>query len=194
MIVHIQFGGDGGEIEVSLPVRFQGSHVAPVRLGVRIRLHARVRERMGKGLTSFRHFRDNILTEIVIRGFILVILFKQLKEILCVEDIDPHAGQRLGVIPWHGRRIGWLLNEIDYFFVFIYRHHAERRGFCFWYRQAGDGTACAFLNVVDQHARVVLLIDVIAREDDNILRVVAANDVEVLGDRIRRAAIPVFTV
>ncbi|MNE13783.1 hypothetical protein D3C80_1066310 [compost metagenome] len=34
----------------------------------------------------------------------------------------------------------------------------------------------------------------VAREDNDVFRAVATNDVEVLRDRIRRAAIPVFTV
>lgn len=48
--------------------------------------------------------------------------------------------------------------------------------------------------MVDQHARVILLINMIAREDHHVLRFVAADDVQVLRHCVRRAAIPVFAV
>lgn len=49
-------------------------------------------------------------------------------------------------------------------------------------------------DVVDQHARIVLFVDMIAREDHHIFRFIASNDVRVLGDRICRTAIPIFTL
>ncbi len=48
--------------------------------------------------------------------------------------------------------------------------------------------------MVDQHARVVLLINMVAREDHHILGLIAADDIQVLRHRVRRAAIPVFAV
>ncbi|MNI47098.1 hypothetical protein D3C73_1015970 [compost metagenome] len=48
--------------------------------------------------------------------------------------------------------------------------------------------------MVDQHARIVLFVDMIAREDHHIFRFIASNDVQVLGDRICRTAIPIFTL
>ena len=48
--------------------------------------------------------------------------------------------------------------------------------------------------MVDKHPRVVLFVDMVAGEDDDILRLVATNDVEVLRHRVRGAAIPVFSL
>lgn len=39
-----------------------------------------------------------------------------------------------------------------------------------------------------------MLVNVVPGEDHNVFRVIATNDVEVLGDRIRRSAIPVLAV
>ncbi len=48
-----------------------------------------------------------------------------------------------------------------------------------------------FFDMVDQHARVVLLINMVAREDHHVLGV-AADDIQVLRHRIRRAAYQFF--
>ncbi|MNZ94834.1 hypothetical protein D3C78_1139510 [compost metagenome] len=46
--------------------------------------------------------------------------------------------------------------------------------------------------MIDQHARVIHLVDMIARQDHHIFGVVTANDVQVLVHRIRRALVPVL--
>ncbi len=72
-------------------------------------------------------------------------------------------------------------------------HHAKRGCFRNRHRQARHGAARPF-DVVDQHVGVILLVDVVPGEDNDVFRVVAANDVEVLGHGIRRAAVPVLPV
>ena len=52
----------------------------------------------------------------------------------------------------------------------------------------------ALFDVIDQHARAVLFVNMIAGEDHHIFRFVATNDIEVLRHRISRAAIPVFAM
>ena len=47
-------------------------------------------------------------------------------------------------------------------------------------------------DVIDKHTRVVLLVDMVARQDHHVFRFITADNVEVLGDRICGAAIPVF--
>lgn len=73
-------------------------------------------------------------------------------------------------------------------------HHAKRGCLRNRHRQTRHGAARPFFDVVDQHVGVILLVDVVTGEDNDVFRVVAANDVEVLGHGIRRAAVPVLPV
>ena len=73
-------------------------------------------------------------------------------------------------------------------------HDAKRRRFSNGHRQTRHGAARPFFDVVDKHVGVILLVNVVPGEDHNVFRVIATNDVEVLGDRIRCPAIPVLAV
>ena len=194
LVVHIQLRRHGRQIEVGFPVRFQGSHIAPVRLRIRVGLHAGQWEGMCIGHASFGDFRDDVFTEVVAGAFVFVVFFEQLIKIICIKDIDPHAGEGFGVIARHGWRVRRFFNEVDNLVVRIHVHHAKRRRLGNGHRQTRHGAARPFFDVVDQHVRVILLVDVVTREDHDVFRAVAANNVEVLGHRIRRAAVPVFPV
>ncbi|MNU88999.1 hypothetical protein D3C71_788290 [compost metagenome] len=143
---------------------------------------------------SFGDFRDDIFAEIVARIFVLVVLFQQLIKVFGIKDIDAHTGEGFGGIRRHGRRIGRFFNEVDNLVVFVHVHHAKRRRFSNGHRQTRHGATRPFFDVIDEHVRVVLLIDMVAREDNDVFRTVAANDIEVLRHRIGRAAIPVLTM
>jgi hypothetical protein len=51
-------------------------------------------------------------------------------------------------------------------------------------------TSAPEVDVVSDHAFVIHLVDVIARKDQDVVHVVAVDDVDVLGHRVGRAAIP----
>ena len=48
--------------------------------------------------------------------------------------------------------------------------------------------------MIEQHARVILLVDVVASQDHHVLRAVATDDVEVLVYGVGRAAVPVLFI
>ena len=56
--------------------------------------------------------------------------------------------------------------------------------------EAADGHVGVLLHVLHEHGLVVHLVDVIARQDDDVFRRVALDDVDVLIDRVRGPGIP----
>src|SRR4029079_3661461 len=66
--------------------------------------------------------------------------------------------------------------------VRLFRRHLDHRQ-----RRAG-----AAIEMEAQHARVVHLVDVIARQHDQVPRLLALDGIEVLEDRVRRALVPVL--
>jgi hypothetical protein len=73
-------------------------------------------------------------------------------------------------------------------------HHAELPGFGERHVDAGDGHVGLVLGVEGQHAAVIHLVDVVAGDDQNVLRVVAAKEVHVLEDRVGGALVPLVFV
>ena len=143
---------------------------------------------------SFGDLRNDVFAEVVAGVFIVIIFRQQLIKIIGIKDIDTHAGQRFAGIARHGGRYGRLFDKLNDLVALINRHHAESGCLFDGHRHTGHGAACPFFDVIDKHARVVLLIDMIAGEDHHVLRLVAANNIEVLGHRIRGTAVPVFTM
>ena len=145
------------------------------------------------GHASFGNFRNDVFTEVVAGVFVFVVFFQQLIKVICIKDIDPHAGERFGVISRHG----WWVGRFSTKSIIL-----SSASTCITPNAVASATGTgrhatvqrAFLDVVDEHVGVVLLVDVIPGEDHDVLRVVAANDIEVLGHRISGAAVPVFTV
>lgn len=70
-------------------------------------------------------------------------------------------------------------------------HHAEGHRLHTRHLDTADRAVRAALRVVGDHARVVHLVDVVARQHHHVFRPDRADDVEVLEHRVRGAAIPV---
>ena len=54
----------------------------------------------------------------------------------------------------------------------------------------GDGAVCALFDVGAQHLAVIHLIDMVAREDQHVIRIVHLDEVQVLIDGVRGAFVP----
>ena len=85
-----------------------------------------------------------------------------------------------------------LLEETDEPILFVHLHHAEAARFFGRNLDHADRRGGAALAVEREHARVVHLVDVVAREHEQVARVLADDRVEILKHRVRRAEIPVF--
>ena len=75
----------------------------------------------------------------------------------------------------------------------IHRHHAERSCLFETDRQTGDGQLGSGVVVVLQHRGIVHSVDVISRENQRILGAASLQQVEVLVDGVRSAAVPRFS-
>ena len=88
-------------------------------------------------------------------------------------------------------RIGRLLDEMDDAAALVHVHHAESGGVGAQHLDASDRHVGAGVDMLCQHDSVVHLVDVVAGQDDDVAHPVAFDDVDVLGDGIGGAEIPV---
>ena len=134
--------------------------------------------------------RDQILAEIMARIPLGGVAPQFIEQEFGLEHVDAHAGERhVGAIR-HAGGIGGLLQERDQPVLFVDMHHAEAGRLHARHLDAADGNVRAALDVELQHVLVVHLVDVIAGQDDDVLRLVGLDDVDVLIDRIRGAGVP----
>ena len=140
------------------------------------------------------HFRNDVLAEIVLRCLVAHVLVEQVEQERRVEHVDAHAGERDVGFARHRRRIGGLLDEFEDLVRPIDCHDAERDRLQPRHLDARDGALRAALDVRLEHQRIVLLVDVVARQHDDVRRMMVADDVDVLVDRVRGATIPVLLV
>ncbi len=190
LIVDVELGGNGGEIHVGLPERIHRAHVAPVGALLRAAADAGHAERVGVGGALLHHPRDHVHAEIVVGGRVGEILFQQLVEVVGLEDVDPHGGQRGVGLARHSGWIGGFFDEGVDLAIPVHRHHPE--GACLIPRHLDTGhrDPGPHVDVIEQHGGVIHLVDVIPRQHHHIPGAVIANDVQVLVDRIGGAAIP----
>ncbi|MNT22280.1 hypothetical protein D3C72_1576590 [compost metagenome] len=145
---------------------------------------------MGIGGALLDHPRDHVHAKVVVGLLVGKILLQQLIEVVGVEDVDPHGGQRCVGFARHGGRVGGLLDEGVDLAALIHRHHAKGAGLLARHLDAGHRHPAAQVDVIEQHGGVIHLVDVIPRQHHHVFGAVLANDVHVLVDRIGGAAIP----
>ena len=118
------------------------------------------------------------------RRLILRIVFEVLLEEALVEDVDAHRSEV-------GFRFRRLLLEFFDAARLVRIHDAEARSFFPRHLDDADGRIRFVLLVRFEHPRIIHRVDVVARKNQHILRICEVNEVQVLIDGIRRAAIPI---
>ena len=106
------------------------------------------------------------------------------------EDIDAHRGQGHIGLARHRRRILRLFEEGQDLVRLVDVHHAEAGGFHAWHFEASHRHFGLRVDVLLQHLLVVHLVDVVARQDDHVVRRIGLDDVDVLIHRVSGAEIP----
>ncbi len=194
LVIDVELGHHGGKVHVRLPERIQGPHVAPVGFLPLLGPDTGHVERVGKGLALSHDARDHVHAEVVLGLLVVDILFQQLVEVLRLEDVDAHGGQRAILAARHGGRIGRFLHEGADLALLVDVHDAEGRCLAAWYLDTGHRHLGAEAHVIEQHGGVVHLVDVIPCQHHDVLGTVVTDDVDVLVDGICGAAIPVHLV
>ena len=145
---------------------------------------------MGDRLAVLHDRRDQILAEIVGGVRVGGVLAQEVEQEFGVEHVDAHRGERHVGLAGHRRRILGLFEEVDDPVGLVDVHHAEARRLLARDFEAADGDVRAALDVLGEHLLVVHLVDVVARQNDDVARRVVLDDVDVLIDRIRRTEVP----
>ena len=103
------------------------------------------------------------------------------------EDIDAHRRQRRVRRPGHRRGLLRLLLEPDDALAFVDADDAEARRVGDRHLDGREGGVGVLLLMEPQHLRVVHLVHVVARQDDDVARGLAGDRIEVLIHGVRGA-------
>ena len=163
----------GEHVHICVPQARYRADIAPVSVeAVRPELFSRA-----------EHVGDNILAE-VLAGVRVILIRDQIRpELLPVEYIYAHGSKvALGLL--------WLLFKLGDISVLADAHYAKSRGFLHADLLHGDRARSAMLKMLTEHVGIVHLVDMVAREDEHIIRLKALYKPNVLIDRVRRAGKP----
>ena len=162
------------EVHLRLPVDLDRPDVRPVALE-------------GKGEdpeAGLHHPRDDVLAEVV-RGVAPARVVRQdLGERPAREDVDPHRGER-------ARRLGRLLDELRDAVLLVRREDSHAGRLVARHVQRRDRQVGLLGDVKVGERGVVHLVDVVAREDEDEVRLAALDEGQVLRDRVGGALVPV---
>ena len=177
-IVEIQLRQVLEQVHVAIVVRLDRPDVAPVAVE---------RESVDLHRAVLDHRRDDVTAEIV-RGIVPLRVGDELvDERLPVEDVNAHRDQV-------GLRAVRLLLELDDAILVILGQHAVAVRFRHRHFIQRHRDVCAVRQMVGDQLVVVHLVDVVARQDQHELRPRLLDEVDVLGDGVGGAAIPVRAV
>ena len=186
-IVEVELGVDLAEIHVGVEIGVERADVAPVLR----RLLVLVVEPVGVDRCLVDQRRDDVLAEVVV-GRLVGVGLEGADQHVGVEDVDTHRGEReIGRARDRARLLRLLLEPGDPL-GFVDRDDAEAAGVGDRHLDGRERDRGLALLVEPQHARVVHLVDVIAREHDQVPRVLAHDRIQVLVDRVRGPLVPVL--
>ncbi len=159
------------QIHAGLEVALDGSDVQPIATIA-----------VGHDALALDHRRDDMVTKIQV-GALIVHLLQDVDERRATEDVHTHRREiALGVLR--------LLLEFDDASAVVRGQDAEVLGLVPRDFDDADRGVRVGLGVTPNQPLVVHLVDVIAAEDQRMRGARLAQDVEVLDQRVRRAAVP----
>ena len=151
----------GQQIHVRFPVGLHGPHIHPVTI-----------ERIRVDFVRAHHFGNDVLAKVMRRFGISGVVTQHLAEHFGIEDVDTH---RTEVAPGQRR----LLFKTDDAAVLVGLHDAKARRFIRRHFQRPNRHIGALLLMEGDHIVVVHLVDMIAAEDDDVVRLVMAEEIEI---------------
>src|SRR6266851_3648472 len=188
-VVQVENGRDADEIHVRFVVGVEGADVAPVEsvLGVF------VDEVIGKDAVLGNDARENVLAKVVAGLGILGVREEDGDQQMGIEDVDSHGGIAVASVVRRLLGKGGFFLEAHDAPVLVGLNYAELlRGQGCGYFDRRDGDVGAGVAVLLEHAAVIHFVDVIAGEDKDEFRALAADGVDVLVDSVGGALIPLL--
>ena len=119
--------------------------------------------------------------------------FQSFQQKFPVEYVDSHRSHGSIRIARHGLRIDRFFIETGDAMFAIDGHHPKAGGFMQGHLDHTDGYICLFLGVKSDHRAVVHFIDMVAGQDQHMLRLMLSHQIQILEYRIGCALVPVFT-
>src|SRR5229473_4655100 len=188
-VVEVENGRHADKIHVGLVVGVERANIAPVESVLRVFID----EVVSKDAVLRNDARKNVLAKIVVRLGILGVREKNGDQQLSIENVDAHRGITVARVMRRLFGDGGLFLEADDAPVLVRLNDAELLGgLGGGYFDGTDGHVGAGVAVLLQHAAVIHFVDVIAGEDEDEFRALAADGVDVLVDGVGGALIPLL--
>src|SRR6267143_321710 len=189
LVIKIEDRRDADEVHVGFVIGVQGADVAPVE-GV---LGVFIDEVVGKDAVLRNDARKNVFAKIVAGLGILGVREEDGNQQVRIEDVNSHRSIAVARVVRRLFRDGRLFLETDDAPILVGLNHTELLGSLGgWYFDGRDGDLGAGVAVLLEHAAVVHLVDVIAGEDEDEFRALAADGVDILVDGVGGALIPLL--
>src|SRR5712691_1585824 len=189
LVIKIEDWRDADEVHVGFVIGVESADVAPVE-GV---LGVFIDEVVGKDAVLRNDARKNVLAKIVAGLGILGVREKNGNQQVGIEDVNSHRSIAVARVVRRLFRDSRLFLEADDAPILVGLNHTELfRGLGGGYFDGCDGDLGAGVAVLLEHAAVVHLVDVIAGEDEDEFRALAADGVDVLVDVVGGALIPLL--
>ena len=173
--IKIKFRYQINQFHVGFPIRAKSPHILPIAIKFVGKQPAVILETVG----------NNMLSKVTVA---LVFQFKQrIPKHLPGKDINSHGSQ---IAP----RILWFFLKLCNFLVLICNHDTKPACFLNGYRHRCN-CDIRFIRLMEiQHHLIIHLINVVAGQNQNILRIIAFHITEILVNGIRRSRIPLAVV
>src|SRR5467141_2384415 len=189
LVIKIEDRRDADEVHVGFVIGVEGADVAPVE-GV---LGVFIDEVVGKDAVLRNASRKNVFAKIVAGLGILGVREEDGNQQVSIEDVNSHRSIAVARVVRRLFRDGRLFLETDDAPILVGLNHTELLGSLGgWYFDGRDGDLGAGVAVLLEHAAVVHLVDVIAGEDEDKFRSLAADGVDILVDGVGGALIPLL--
>src|SRR5688572_9232961 len=187
-VVQIELRVDLAEIHAGVEIGVEGADVAPVFR----RLLVLVVETVGKDRPLLNERGQDVPAEVVLAVGARRVFLQGAHQHVGLEDVDTHRGKSNVARAGRQARVRRLFLEFDYELRGVDGDDAEAArvaGGCFDCRNRG---VAVFLEMVAKHLRVIHLVDVVARQHDDVARHLARNRIEILVYGVGRAEVPML--
>src|ERR1700691_5496827 len=189
LVVEVEDRRNGNQVHVGFVVGLDGADIAPVGFLFFIF----VAEIVGEDPVLFDDARNDVLADIVFGGGIFGVGDQYRNQKLCVEKIDTHGGVHFFGMDARALGVGGFFLETADAPVFIGFEDAETAGgFLRRYFEGGDGDVCAGLDVLLEHLLVIHFVNVVAGKNENEIRLLGADGIDVLIYGVGGALMPVL--
>ncbi len=123
---------------------------------------------MRPGCAILDDMRDDILAKITARPLCRGVPAQLVHQEPGLEHINAHRSERQIRLVGNTRRILGLFHEIDDLVASIHMHDAETHRFHARHFETANGHVCACVDMLAQHDFVIHLVNMIARQNDDI--------------------------